>query len=325
MLRRDFLVLTAAGGVVEAAVAQPATTLPTIGYLNGAIASRSVKLVHAFREGLAELGYAEGRDVGIEWRWADDRYELLPKLADELVRRSVTVIAATSTPVALAAKAATARIPVVFTIGNDPVKVGLVRNLSHPEANVTGVTRLNVELAPKRLELLHEAIPAAKTIALLLNPDNPDATTLTRELGALARTLQLQLDVFGARSEAELEPVFGQMHDARAQALLIGADPFFNSAAERLARLARRHSLPAIYQYSDFPEAGGLMSYGASNLESHRRLGVYCGRILRGAKPADLPVEQSARIELILNLGTARELGVTIPSALLVRADQVVP
>jgi putative ABC transport system substrate-binding protein len=324
MQRRAFLILsTASSAMGRVAVAQAPKILPTVGYLSGAFAARSVKLVQAFHEGLADIGYVEGRNVAIEWRWADDHYERLPDLANELVRRAVTVIAATSTPVALAAKAASARIPIVFTIGNDPVKVGLVRNLSRPDGNVTGVTRLNVELGPKRLQLLHQAVPSAKMIALLLNPDNPDAKTFERELGALALTLRLQLNVFLARGEVELEPAFQQMKDRHAEALLIGADPIFNSEAERLGRLTLRHALPAMYQYADFPEAGGLMSYGASNVESHERMGVYCGRILRGARPSDLPVEQSSKIELIVNIGTAHELGLTIPSSLLGRADRI--
>lgn len=325
MNRRDLIVLV--GGAVVAgahAVRAQQPALPVIGYLNSAALANSADLVAAFRQGLSEAGYAEGRNVTIEYRWAEGRYDRLAALANDLVRRQVTVIAATSTPVALAAKAATATIPVVFTTGNDPVKVGLVNSLSRPGGNLTGVTRFNLELAPKRLQLLHELVPAATVAALLVNPSNPNAETLARDLREAARTLGLQLHVLHAGAESEFSAVFEALIQLQAGGLVIGPDPFFNSRTEKLAALAIRHAVPAIYQYRKFVAAGGLMSYGASNTDSHRQLGTYAGRILAGAKPADLPVEQSTKVELILNLKTAQALGLTVPQALLARADEVI-
>jgi putative ABC transport system substrate-binding protein len=307
-----------------AAIAQREQSVRVIGYLNGATLAGSANLLAAFRKGLSEIGYVEGQNVAIEYRWADEQYDRLPALATDLVHRPVTVIAATSTPAALAAKAATATIPIVFSVGNDPVKVGLVANLGRPNGNVTGVTRFNVELAPKRLELLHDAVPAATVVALLVNPSNPNAETLSRDLQAAARALGLHLQVLRASGEGDFNAAFANLTQLRAGALVIGADPVFNSLSEQLAALAVRHAVPAMYQYREFAAAGGLMSYGASNTESHRQLGVYTGRILAGAKPADLPVQQSTKVELIINLKTARAFGLTMPQSLLLRADEVI-
>ena len=300
------------------------TALPVIGYLSGAASGDSADIVAAFRQGLRETGYAEGQNAAIEYRWAEGHYERLPALANDIVRRQVTIIAATSTPVALAAQAATATVPIVFTIGSDPVKVGLVTSLSRPSGNLTGVTRFNVELGPKRLELLNELIPGATAVALLVNPDNPSAETLSRDLQEAARVLGLQMDVLQARAESEFNTVFEALVQRRIGALVIGNDPLFNSRSEQLAALTIRHALPAIYQYRKFAEAGGLMSYSASNTDSHRQLGAYVGRILAGAKPQDLPVEQSTKIELIVNLRTAKILGITVPQSILARADEVI-
>jgi putative ABC transport system substrate-binding protein len=324
--RRDFnaLLCGTAFAWPFAAIAQREQSVPVIGYLNGATLAGSANLLAAFRKGLSETGYVERQNVAIEYRWADEQYDRLPALATDLVRRPVTVIAATSTPAALAAKAATATIPIVFSVGNDPVKVGLVTNLGRPDGNVTGVTRFNVELAPKRLELLHDAIPAATVVALLVNPSNPNAETLSRDLQGAARTLGLQLHALRASTEADFNAAFAKLIQLRAGALVIGADPVFNSRSEQLAALALRHAVPAMYQYREFAAAGGLMSYGASNTDSHRQLGVYAGRILAGARLADLPVQQSTKVELIINLKTARALGLTIPQSLLLRADEVI-
>jgi putative ABC transport system substrate-binding protein len=298
--------------------------MPVIGYLSSAALADSGDLVAAFRQGLSEARYAEGQNVAIEYRWAEGRYDRLPALANDLVRRPVTVIAATSTPAALAAKAATATLPIVFTAGNDPVKVGLVSSLSRPDGNLTGVTRFNVELGPKRLELLHEIIPGTTRVALLVNPSNPNVETLSSELQEAARALRLQLNVLQASVESEFDAIFQSLAQLRAGALVIGPDPFFNSRSEQLAALTVRHAVPAIYQYRTFVEAGGLMSYSASNTDSHRQLGAYVGRILAGAKPAELPVEQSTKVVLIINFKTAKALGITVPQTLLARADEVI-
>jgi putative ABC transport system substrate-binding protein len=324
MKRRELMLLL--GGAMTAARALRAQqkAMPVIGYLNAAALFDSADLVAAFRDGLGEAGFVEGKNVTIEYRWAEGRYDRLPALADDLVHGQVTVIAATSTPVALAAKAATATIPIGFTIGGDPVKFGLVTSLSRPDGNLTGVTRFNVELGPKRLELLHELVPAAARIALLVNPSNPNTETISRDLQTAADTLGLKIDVLQAGAESEFNTVFEALAERRAGALVIGNDPFFNSRSEQLAALTVRHAVPAIYQYRKFAEAGGLMSYGASNTDSHRQLGAYIGRILAGAKPADLPVEQSTKVELLINLKTAKALGLVVPQTILGRADEVI-
>ena len=279
--------------------------------------------VSAFRRGLDEAGFAEGRNVAIEYRWAEGDYARLPAMAAELVDRRANVIVAITTPAALAAKAATATIPVVFEMGTDPVEVGLVASLSHPGGNLTGVSLLNVELAPKRLELLHELVPAP-VIGLLVNPNNQNVEIILRETEAAARTIGLTLNVFHAAAERDFDPVLAEIAERRIGGLVIGSDPFFNTQSEQLAGLFLHHSLPAAYQYREFAAAGGLMSYGGNTADPFRQAGIYAGRVLAGQKPADLPVVQSARVELIINLNTARALGVTVPLALLGRADEVI-
>jgi putative ABC transport system substrate-binding protein len=304
--------------------AQKPATMPLVGYLSAAASSDSPDLVAAFRQGLSEAGYTEGRNVAIEYRWANDDYARLPELVAELVSRRVAVIAATSTPVALAAQKATTTIPIAFTVGGDAIKVGLVTNFSRPDGNLTGVTRFNVELGPKRLELLRESVPVVSLVALLVNPSNLNAEPLSRDLQVAARALGLRLEVLHAKTDGELDRAFASLHQLRAGALVIAPDPFFNARSAQLAELATRYAMPTIYQYRQFVAAGGLMSYGASNTDSHRQLGIYTGRLLGGVKPGDLPVQQSAKVELLINLKAAKALGITIPQSLLLRADEVI-
>jgi putative ABC transport system substrate-binding protein len=281
--------------------------------------------VASFRQGLKEAGYVEGQNVTIEYRWAEGQYDRLPALAADLVQQKVTVIAATSTPAALAAKAATSRVPIVFTTGGDPIKLGLVASLRRPGGNVTGSTQLTVEVGPKRLELARELFPGATTVALLVNPANPVAATVSKDLQAAADTLGVRLHVLHASTEADFEAAFATAAQLRAAGLVIsGADPLFVSHAAQLGALALRHSVPAIYQFREFAAAGGLMSYGGNARDTYRLAGVYTGRILKGEKPADLPVAQSTKVELILNLKTARALGITVPLPLSGRADEVI-
>jgi len=299
--------------------------MPVLGFLNGGTAEGYAPMVAAFRQGLNEAGYVEGRNVAIEYRWAEGHYDRLPALAADLVQQKVTVIAATSTPAALAAKAATSTVPIVFTTGGDPIKLGLVASLGRPGGNLTGVTTLNVEVGPKRLELARELFPGATTFALLVNPASPLAATVSKDLQAVADTLGVRLHVLHASTEADFEAAFATAAQLRAAALVIStADPLFNSHAAQLGALALRHSVPAIYQYREFAAAGGLMSYGGYATDTYRLGGVYTGRILKGEKPADLPVQQATKVELIINLKTAKALGITVPLPLSGRADELI-
>jgi putative tryptophan/tyrosine transport system substrate-binding protein len=299
-------------------------TMPVIGFLNVASPEGYTPYVAAFRDGLKESGYIEGRNVAIEFRWADGHYERLPDMAADLAQRQISVIVA-NTPANLAAKKATDTIPVVFTTASDPVQIGLVSNLSRPGGNVTGVSQLNAALGPKRLELAHELVPAATLIALLVNTSDPArAKRLVEEVQAAAVHLGLQLHILRAGTEAEIEAAFAGFAQLKAGALVIGADAFYNAKSRLLAELSLRYAVPAIYEYSEFTDAGGLMSYGGNIKESYRWAGIYAGRILKGAKPADLPVQQSTTVELIVNLKTAKALGVTVPLSLLGRADVVI-
>jgi putative tryptophan/tyrosine transport system substrate-binding protein len=327
MRRREFITLISGTAATWplAALAQQ-TAMPVVGYLGTTSADGGSGQLRAFRQGLSEAGYVEGQNVRVEYRWADDQYDRLPTLAADLVRREVTVIALTpGTPAALAAKAATTTIPIVFQIGTDPVALGLVDSLSRPSGNLTGVTSLNVELGSKRLELLHELVPTATSIALLVNPNNPVlAAALSREVQAAATRLGLQIHVLHAGTERDFDTVFATLARLRAGGLVIGTDPFFTNHSEQLAALALRYAVPAIYQYHEYAAAGGLMSYGGSFTDSAHQAGIYTGRILKGDKPADLPVIQRSKIELIINLKTAKSLGLSVPMSLLGRADEII-
>jgi putative ABC transport system substrate-binding protein len=321
--RRELL--AALGGAAAwplAAMAQQAAT-PVVGFINAASAQNYTRLLAAFLKGLAEAGYVEGSNVAIEYRWAEDQDDRLPTLAADLVHRQVAVIAATSTPAALAAKAATTTIPIVFETGADPVRLGLVDSLSRPGGNATGVTQTNIEFAPKRLELLRELLPTARVMALLVNPAEPVISKITaNEVMAAAHTYGLELHVLNASNEADFEGVFAKLNELRASGLVIGGGPFFTSYREQLAALTVRHAVPAFRR--EFAASGGLMSYGSDIGDSYRLTGIYTGRILKGDRPAELPVQQATKVELYINLKTAKALGVTVPLPLSGRANEVI-
>jgi putative tryptophan/tyrosine transport system substrate-binding protein len=325
MRRREFIRLF--GSI---AVAWPVTAraqqsaMPVIGFLNSGLPGGGYPPVSAFLKGLGETGFVEGRDVLIEYRWAEGHYERLPALLADLVQKKVNVIAATSTPAALAAKVATATIPIVFTTSGDPVRFGLVSSLNSPNGNLTGATQLNVEVAEKRLELMHEALPTASNIALLVNPPDPLGPSISQGTSAAADALGLELQIVRASIGLDLATVFESLVQLKAEALVIESDAFFSSRSEELAQLALHHRIPAIYEYPQFTAAGGLMSYGGNVAQSYHLAGIYVGRILKGEKPRDLPVQQTTKVELLINLKTARTLGITIPLSLLGRADEVI-
>jgi putative ABC transport system substrate-binding protein len=327
MRRREFIAMVGGAAVLWplAAGAQQAA-MPVIGFLGSASSDLWANYVRAFQQGLGETGYVEGRNVAIDYRWTEGRNERMPGLIADLLHRPVSVIAVPgSTPAALAAKAASTTVPIVFAIASDPVQLGLVASLSRPGGNVTGVVTLNVEIAPKRLELLHELLPTATSFALLVNPANPAlAEPVTERVQAAARTLGMKLHVLHASSEPELDAVLAAVARLQAAGLVVGPDPFFNSRIEQLAALTSRQALPAVYQWREFTAAGGLLSYGSSITDLYHQAGIYTGRILKGEKPADLPVEQTTKVQLFINLKAAKALGVTVPTALLVRADEVI-
>jgi putative tryptophan/tyrosine transport system substrate-binding protein len=325
MRRREFI--TMIGGVaawpLAARAQQP--VLPVVGFVNVASPKGGyAPFLSAFLKGLSEAGYVDGQNVTIEYRWAEGRADRLPALVADLVQRRVTVIAATSTPGALAAKAANTTIPIIFEMASDPVRIGLVASLNRPGGNITGVTNANVGIAPKRLQLLHELVPTAAVMALLVNPANPTlAETNTKELQAAARALGLDLHVLNASNESDFDEVFAKLIQLRAGGLVIGPDTFFSSQSEQLAALGVRHAVPTIYQNREFAVAGGLLSYGADTADAYSLTGNYVGRVLRGDKPADLPVQQATKVELYINLKTAKTLGLNIPNTLIGRADEV--
>jgi ABC-type uncharacterized transport system substrate-binding protein len=323
MRRREFITLLggAAAAWPLAARAQQAA-MPVIGVLGATrVPDRLRATLH---QSLAEQGYVEGRNVGIEYRNAEGRYDRIPEMAAELVRRPVNVIVASPTPAAVVAKAATETIPIVFGVTDDPVRLGLVTSLARPGGNATGVYFFLSDLAAKQLGLLRELVPAATRIGLLVNPDNPNAASVTRETMAAASAFGVQIDVLRASDSAAIDAAFADLVRNRKDALVVGADPFFFNRRAQLATLAIRHAIPAVFTVRDFPEAGGLMSYGTSLTEAFRQIGVYTARIVGGAKPADLPVVQSTKFDFIINLTTARALGLDVPAMLLARADEVI-
>jgi putative tryptophan/tyrosine transport system substrate-binding protein len=318
--RREFIAglgVAAAWPLVARAQQQ---AMPVIGFLNSGSSGGYAPYVAAFRQGLKEAGYVEGQNITIEFRWAEGQFDRVPAMTADLVRRQVAVIVTNNIPAALAAKTATT-IPIVFTTATDPVKIGLVASLSRPGGNITGVTQLNVEVAPKRLEFAHELVPAATVIAVLVNPTSYNAENELGDLQASARILGVRLHVLQASTERDFDTVFENLVQLRVAALVIGNDGFFFSRSEQLGALTLRHRIPAIYQPGGFITAGGLMSYGGSTEDIYRTAGVYTGRILKGEKPADLPVQQATKVKLILNLKTAKALGLTVPQS---RADEVI-
>ena len=323
--RRDFIKVIAGSAVpwpLAAHAKQPA--LPVVGFVNLASAKDYEPRLSAFLKGLSETGYVDGRNVAIEYRWAENQSDRLPAMVADLVRRQVAVIAATGTQAAVAAKAATTTIPIVFELGSDPVRFGLVTSINRPSGNVTGVTNANVGIAPKLLQMLHELLPTVRIMALLVNPAEPAlAETYTKEVQAAARALGLELHVLNASTEGDFDEVFAKLIQLRAGGLVIGGGAYFTSRTEQLAALSVRHAVPAIYYNRRFAVAGGLLSYGADSTDAYRLAGIYTGRVLKGDKPADLPVQQATKVELYINLKTAKALGLTIPNTLIGRADEV--
>ena len=325
MKRREFITLlgTAATWPVAARAQQPA--MPVIGFLYSAAPDAFAPFAAAFRQGLKEADYVEDRSVKIEYRWADGYYDRLPTLAADLVRRQVAVIVAGGGAVtARAARAATAITPIVFSMGDDPVKLGFVNNLNLPGGNLTGVSLLTTGLEAKRLEVLHEAVPGTSVIGLLVNSNFPDVETQLKDVPAAARVLGLQITVLNANSERDIDTAFATLVQQRVGALLVASSPFFAGRREQLVALATRHTVPAIFEWPEFVKLGGLMSYGTNLADGYRQVGIYTGKILKGAKAAELPVQQQTRVELVINMKTAKSLGLTFPITLLGRADEVI-
>jgi putative ABC transport system substrate-binding protein len=326
MRRRELIALLGSAAAVwplRVRAQQPA--MPVVGFLRITTAARSMHLLAAFRRGLGELGFVEGQNVAIEYRWADNQADRLPALAADLVRRQVAVIAATDPRATVASKAATATIPIVFVFGNDPVRLGLVTSLNRPDGNVTGVTFINTDLGAKRLGLLHELVPNAAVIGVLVDASNPEGADVTmRDAQEGARAVGRQTVVAKVAGEGDFDPAFARLVQQGAGALLVTGGPFFNGQRRRIAALALRHALPAAFNVREYVEAGGLMSYGTSQTDAYRRAGAYVGRILKGAKPAELPVLQPTKYEFVINLKTAKALGLQVPDRLLALADEVI-
>ena len=323
MRRRDFITLLGGAAAWPLAARAQQPTIPVVGWLGSRSRQSEEYRAVSFRQGLKEAGYVEGQNLAIEYRFAEGQYDQLPALAGDLVRRQVSVIALHGLPSALAAKAATATIPIVFELANDPVQLGLVASLNRPGGNITGVTSLNVEVGPKQLELLHELVPNAAVIGMLMNPNNPDAE-IPRDAQDAARRLGLELHLLHASTERDFDAAFASMVQLRAGALVIGPDALFTSRSGQLGALTFRHTIPAICPYREFATAGGLMSYGTNIADLYRQVGVYTGRILKGEKAADLPVQRAVKLELIINLKTAKALGLEVPMSMLMRVDEVI-
>jgi putative ABC transport system substrate-binding protein len=325
MRRRQFITLLGGAAAWPLAANAQQTATPVIGFLNSRSPGETAYLLSAFREGLREAGFTEGRNVAIEFRWAEGQYQRLPGLAAELAQARVAAIAATGGSISgLAAKAATTTIPIVFITGDDPVETRLVGSLNRPAGNLTGVAVLSNQLGAKRLELLHQVVPNANGIAVLFNPTYPSTEAQLRDVQQAAATLGLKLHMLKASSERDFAPAFAALVQQRAGALLLGVDPFFNSRRDQLVALAEQHAVPTIYYYREFAAAGGLMSYAPSLVDGYRQTGVYVGRVLKGDRPSDLPVLQSAKFEFVINLKTAKALGLMVPDKLLVAADEVI-
>jgi putative tryptophan/tyrosine transport system substrate-binding protein len=325
MRRRDFITVLGTTAAAWPLGARAQQRLPVIGFVNAASARSYPRQLAAFLRGLDEAGYADGRNVAIEYRWADGQNNRLPTMLADLVQRQVAVIAATSTPAAVAAKAATATIPIVFETGGNPVELGLVTSLSQPGGNVTGVTQSSVEVAPKRLELLHELLPKVRVMALLVDPTDPTTAKATvSEVLAAAHSFGIELHVLNASSESDLDGVFAKLAQLKAGGLVVAGGPFFVSHREQLAALTVRNAMPVAFQHREFAAAGGLLSYGSDIAEAYRLTGIYVGRLLKGDNPAELPVQQATKVELYINLKTAKALGITVPLPLSGRADEVI-
>ena len=324
MRRREFITLIGGAAAWPLAAHAQRPTVPVIGFLNQEASELTGHNVTGFRKGLSESGFVENQNVAIEYRWAEARYERLPQLAAELVDRKVAVIASAFFPATLAAKAATSTIPIVFISGVDPVAAGLVASLNRPGRNLTGLSNYNTRLISKRFELLHQAVPRAETIAVMVNPKTPVAQTIEAEARTAAQALGLRMDLLVAGTEDEIDTAFGAAVQHGAGALLVGGDGYFNSRRAQFVALAARHRLPASFDRREIAMAGGLMSYGMNNFDMYRQVGIYTGQILKGAKPADLPIQQPTKVELVVNLKTAKSLGLELPTSVLLGADEVI-
>ena len=325
MKRRQFLGIVGGGLAMWSHTARAQQPIPVIGYLSSRSPAETSALVAAFRKGLGEAGFTEGQNVAIEYRWAEGQYDRLPEMVADLVRRGIAVLATTGgEPSALAAKAATSTIPIVFTVGGDPVKIGLVQSLNRPGGNATGVSVLTTAPESKRLGLLHELVPGAKVVGVLIDPNYQEADAQARELRDAAGSIGQHIYIAYAKSEAELESAFETLVRERADALLVSADPFFDTRRDRIIAFAAEQRMPAVYQFRQYAVGGGLMSYGVSLPDGYRQVGNYAGQILKGAKPADLPIVQSIKFEFVINLKTAKALGLEVPAMLLARADEVI-